>query len=204
MLERQFGITGMPGGGTHFAAKLFGIGHENGSGERGLADYLLHVPASRWLDQGNFVVLGRGGDGSQGAFTDRFAFENKLCVIRDPYRVVATNLGIENRSRKFIDRLAKMTGREFETDNLVDYAAAVTIVWYQQALSWANYQWFRCERPEEAAPYIDFPMVIPHKQAHYSLAAHGPRLSTPLLQAHMTPNIRKAVDSFRREFGYEG
>ena len=190
--RRPLGITGMPGGGTHSAAAVHGIAHENGAphgiGRAGFADYLLHVPAHLWVNSGEFGKLKRGGNGRRGSLTSRFEFEKKLCVVRDPLAVVSTNLGTEGRGRKFYDVLNLMLPIPADTDLPdIDYAALITLCWYREAIAWAGGNFYTVEGSG---------------QHRYKLP--GARMTpTEVLNSIVSVSIHTQMTAFRKEMGYD-
>ena len=186
--QHVLGIAGMPGGGTHSAAAEQGVPHENGSGHAGFADYLMHVPADLWPNKGEFGKLRRGGDGSQGSLTSRFEFAQKVCVVRDPLAVVATNMGTEGRGRKFYDVLNLMLPIPARTDLPdIDFAALITLCWYREAIAWAGGNFFTIEGSQ---------------QHRYKLPGNR-MLPVEVYCAIASPSIRVQMATFREEMGYD-
>ena len=122
----EFGIAGMPRGGTHFAADFFGLSHEHyDPAKRGVCDYLLATPVRHPRRQNPYLL------------TTNFEFEKRLTVMRDPMRVVITNQEMNEELQRRVLTEAGATPWMLVTTPL-DWWLQAVMAHYEKCLDWSD------------------------------------------------------------------
>lgn len=197
---RKWGIAGHPRGATHYAARLFDIGHE-GMSSNGCCDFILAAPTlppkhlfDRWMHPFHFA---------DGSWLDRFEFENRLTVVREPWRVLASAFAI--RPGDFAPGMAWCLGKEVKVNQGVtlDYVADVMVGWYRFCLDYSGGDFFRGEDPKGHLPWLPANTTLPPPGLRGG--RRGP-LKPPTAEEYrekLEPANWDAVAKLQEDLGYE-
>ena len=196
---RKLIVVGHGRGGTSFANAWLNhnkirTAHEM-MGRDGIVDSGLSVPT--------FPI--RGGDFA-GAVRDSFEFENKLCVVRDPWKTIATYHAVEAADSIFMHGghidLSLANGDELA-------AIAVSVAdWTRAGLEYTQQQFIQAERwNEEAGTWLEARgfatrewLDVPKNTVNHR---PGKRLSREDIVARITPRIARKVETLAQDLGYE-
>ncbi len=198
-MTKQIGIAGAPGGATHYAARLFGLPHENESWLEnvGLVDYLLAVPADQWPRPGRLPR-----DYPPVAYVTMVDFEHRYTVIRRPINVVATNLG--QRDPHFLRELGAIVGVEPRMpEELANFATRVILAWYDMCLDWSDGAYLLAEDDAQKHKYkvpYDGPVYVPApcERGHKI----GPRPPIEHIYNQLTNRVSQDLVNFEMRYYY--
>jgi hypothetical protein len=174
----------MPRGATHFAATLYNVGHETLT-EHGMADYLLAAPD--WPDEEGFRHLKRVP-----LPRPEVEWKERLTVIRDPYRVVATMIA-NNDYRLCLKLAEQLKGMPESFPTNVDFMMNVALNWYHNCLAWSGGEFFRAETKGDLGIPTDLGQMNPGEN----------RPPTEEIMAALAPATLEYAQALREDFGYE-
>lgn len=192
-------VVGHGRGGTSFANNWLNFngvytGHEN-LGPHGIVESYLSVP-SGCLRQGQFAGVGRGG----------FDFENKLCITRNPWRVIATFFTVEPGGH--IWEIARHCGLDEAGDDELAAIALNVVRWTRAGIAYAGGERVKAEEWNIEAPkwlmahgFADRNWrKVPENKVNH---APGRRLTRAQIIGRIPAVVTAEVKEYAEEMGYE-
>lgn len=191
-------VVGHGRGGTSFASTWLNengimVAHEM-MGRDGIVDSMLSVPTG-------FIRTGT----SIGASRDEFEFEHKICIVRDPWKTIATYFAVEGEGSiwnhgNYID-LSDANGDELS-------AIAISVVdWTKAGLEYTGYRFLQAEQWNAQAPFMLQSLGFESRQwrdipANKINHQPGNRISADEIRGRISPSLAQSVASWRSELGY--
>lgn len=147
----------------------------------------------------------RAGD-QAGAVRDDFEFKSKLCVVRDPWKTIATFFAVEGEG--VIKYHAKHLDLSLANGDELSQIAVSVADWTRAGLEYTKWQFIQAEKwNAQAGPWLQSQgfdprewMDVPPNTINHR---PGKRLTRTNIVARITPRIAWKVKTLAEDLGYE-
>jgi hypothetical protein len=197
--RKRLAVVGHGRGATSFAAAWLNkngilVKHER-MGPEGIVESGFSVPT--WGIRGGVL---------QGSQRDDFDFDHKLCVLRDPWKVIATYYAIEHPDAIWLH--APHINLDDAYASRIDAIALSVVAWTNAGRAWADAE-FKGEEANDVLPGMleergfEAPeggwQPTPANRVNHRL---GRRMSKEDIQQALRPSIRDQVIAYAEGAGY--